>query len=72
MPTPFEDRRRIPIRQRAATPPPWASGWLCFESRNEKRRLIPVPDSWDECSEEELERYRQIAVVCAKMPPASP
>ncbi|HEX5726322.1 MAG TPA: hypothetical protein VFX98_12695 [Longimicrobiaceae bacterium] len=29
-------------------------GWLCFESLEEKRRLIPVPEGWMNWSEEEL------------------
>jgi hypothetical protein len=25
----------------------YAGGWLCFESRSEKRRLAPIPSGWD-------------------------
>lgn len=25
----------------------FAEGWLCFESKTEKRRLAPIPDGWD-------------------------
>lgn len=31
-------------------------GWLCFECRDEKRRLSPVPGDWEGCSDDELER----------------
>ena len=40
----FEDRRRGDIQQ----------GWLCFDSREQRRRLYPVPPSWEECSEQQL------------------
>lgn len=26
---------------------PYANGWLCFESKSEKRRLAPIPDGWE-------------------------
>jgi len=26
---------------------PFADGWLCFESDTEKRRLTPIPSSWE-------------------------
>ena len=26
---------------------PYAHGWLCFESIDEKRRLAPIPDGWE-------------------------
>lgn len=35
-------------------PPGLASGWLCFESTAEKRRLYPVPPRWQERPEAEL------------------
>lgn len=42
--------------------------WLVFESdEGEKRRLVPVPDSWLECSDFELERWCMRAI---RVPPA--
>jgi hypothetical protein len=35
----------------------YAHGWLCFESRQEKRRLSPIPPDWTTCSDEDLEAY---------------
>ena len=32
-------------------------GWLCFESVQGRRRLLPVPADWEECSARELEGY---------------
>lgn len=31
-------------------------GWLCFENPREKRRLTPIPEGWEECTDAELER----------------
>jgi hypothetical protein len=30
------------------------TGWLCFESAHEKRRLAPIPATWQEAPDEEL------------------
>lgn len=35
--------------------PELADGWLCFESRTEKRRIAPVPADWHEWPAERLE-----------------
>jgi hypothetical protein len=32
----------------------YGSGWLTFESLQEKRRLNPIPSRWEAMSEEEL------------------
>lgn len=34
----------------------WASGWLAFETKGEKRRLAPIPEGWDKLGPNELER----------------
>lgn len=34
----------------------FASGWLCFESAMEKRRLAPIPKDWNILRDSELER----------------
>ena len=31
-----------------------AAGWLCFETRNEKRRIAPIPDGWEQLSDADL------------------
>ena len=36
--------------------PELADGWLCFESRREKRRLAPIPPGWEMCEPAGLER----------------
>jgi hypothetical protein len=32
-------------------------GWLCFEHGEEKRRLSPIPEGWEEADAERLEAY---------------
>ena len=34
---------------------PFANGWLCFECRNAKRRLAPIPQGWEASSGKALE-----------------
>ena len=38
-----------------------ASGWLCFSSDVEKRRLIPVPEGWEHMSSADLDRLKEDA-----------
>jgi hypothetical protein len=37
-------------------------GWLCFESGEVKRRIIPVPDGWEGWSEAELDGALDAAI----------
>ena len=39
-----------------------------LSSRGEKRRLSPVPETWETCSEEELARWCMAAVSVAPAP----
>ena len=58
---PFADRRRagrrVAVARRALLRGSYAHGWLCFESRREKRRLSPIPGDWTTCDDETLEGY---------------
>lgn len=38
-------------------------GWLCFEHGDEKRRLSPIPENWEQAPAEELERYLHAAAL---------
>lgn len=38
----------------------FTNGWLCFECRDEKRRLAPIPKDWEVCDCSRLEE------LCAK------
>jgi hypothetical protein len=33
------------------------TGWLCFDSPDERRRLMPIPDGWNRSDEATLETY---------------
>lgn len=46
------DRHR---HRRVGVAPNFANGWLCFESDDEKRRLAPVPENWENADADELE-----------------
>jgi hypothetical protein len=37
-----------------AVEPQFRDGWLAFQSGTEWRRLAPIPDAWDTCSDAEL------------------
>jgi hypothetical protein len=43
--------------------PALASGWLCFESKSELRRLAPIPDDWETASHVDLVRHLSTAVM---------
>ena len=30
------------------------AGWLCFECRGEKRRVVPIPEGWEAWSDDDL------------------
>ena len=50
-----EDRSAIRHQTRSLLHHGLASGWLCFEAEEEKRRLAPVPQGWDRLEPDELE-----------------
>ena len=58
---PFADRRRTARRfsnvRRTLLRGSYSHGWLCFESRREKRRLSPIPDDWTTCDDATLEAH---------------
>jgi hypothetical protein len=41
-------------RGTGSLPEGYRNGWLCFESATEKRRLLPLPDGWQELPTEQL------------------
>ena len=53
--------RRATRERRVRTPglltPGLESGWLCFETHSEKRRLTPIPPGWDAAPERQLETF---------------
>jgi hypothetical protein len=55
------DRRRSPFRRSVTVATEYNNGWLCFESEGEKRRLVPVPEGWDEMGPDRLSSLLQAA-----------
>jgi hypothetical protein len=49
------DDRREKAEFRANLGPELSGGWLCFETKDEKRRLAPYPEHWESLSDVELE-----------------
>jgi hypothetical protein len=49
-------RLRSPVNNRLA------SGWLCFESESERRRIGPAPENWGKLSDAELQALLDSAV----------
>ena len=48
--------RRVSSGMRPSLTPAMNEGWLCFEARDEKRRLTPIPENWINLREAELEQ----------------
>jgi hypothetical protein len=69
------DRRQTPERRRGtfhrtvAVAGEYSSGWLCFESEGEKRRLAPVPAGWEEAGPDRLSTHLQAAKRVVKCGP---
>lgn len=45
-----------------------ATGWLAFECTAEKRRLAPIPEGWEEWTEEALGNALVTAMPVRRMP----
>ena len=58
--------RRVTSQRRITLSEGYGSGWLTFESLEEKRRLIPIPARWDELSQGELRQLCEKAKRVAK------
>jgi hypothetical protein len=58
--------RRITAQRRITLSDGYGGGWLTFESLEEKRRLIPIPARWEECSQDELRHLCEKAKRIAK------
>ena len=59
------DRRTVSQR-RITLSEGYGRGWLTFESLQEKRRLIPIPAHWEDCSQAELRSLCEKAKIVAK------
>ena len=48
------DSRRPSAAPRARVRPAFLNGWLAFQCPSERRRLVPVPDRWQEMDDAAL------------------
>ena len=62
----FADRRHGERRQLDGSGTPLTSGiregWLCFDAGEDRRRLSPIPQDWEDCAHRTLERYCRLAI----------
>ena len=59
--------RRITSQKRITLAQGYGAGWLTFESLSEKRRLIPIPSSWETMSQGDLRGLCERAKPVAKL-----
>src|SRR6266513_5170063 len=62
------DRRSQP-GTRGAVATQFSSGWLCFASNGEKRRLAPVPVNWMSANDTQVAEWCRIAKRVLKCGP---
>ncbi|HEX6051488.1 MAG TPA: hypothetical protein VFZ21_19550 [Gemmatimonadaceae bacterium] len=55
--------RRITMVRRPVLSHGFGGGWLCFQTRTERRRLAPIPGDWPACDDTRLENYCRSASV---------
>ena len=66
--TVFEVRRKVSSQADwSYLPSGFSDGWLCFESKSAKRRLVRYPERWRELGDEELERLLQSAIPAPRV-----
>jgi hypothetical protein len=53
--------RRVTVGRRGAVASQYSSGWLCFASAGEKRRLVPVPVNWMSANDAQVAEWCRIA-----------
>ena len=58
------ERRHVPVG-RPTLPRQILGGWLAFQSAHERRRILPVPDDWEELTD------RELAALLARSKPSS-
>ena len=60
------DERRHETVGRKTQPLQIRGGWLAFQSKLERRRLIPVPDAWEELTDRELRALLMLSKVTSR------
>ena len=52
-----ENDRRLTIGGQSMLASQAHEGWLCFERGVDRRRLTPIPNDWEQCTDAQLESY---------------
>jgi hypothetical protein len=61
--------RRSSVGTRGAVATEYSTGWLCFASDGEKRRLVPVPVNWMSANDGQVAEWCRIAKRVMKCGP---
>jgi hypothetical protein len=61
--------RRTQTGSREAVASEYSSGWLCFASNGEKRRLAPVPVNWMSANDSQVAEWCRVAKRVLKCGP---
>ncbi len=61
--------RRSRFGMRGAVATEYSTGWLCFASEGEKRRLVPVPTNWMSANDAQVAEWCRIAKRVLKCGP---
>jgi hypothetical protein len=64
--------RRLTSQRRITLSEGYGSGWLTFESLDEKRRLIPITSAWESLSQTELRMLCEKAKRISKTENSTP
>ena len=59
------ERRHVPVG-RPTLPRQILGGWLAFQSRLERRRLLPVPDGWEDATDRELQGFLALSQLTSR------
>lgn len=58
---PIDPDQRNYVERRQRVRRDMERGWLVFKNDDGRRRLAPIVDGWDKCSDEELDRLCRLA-----------
>ena len=59
------ERRHVPVG-RPTLPRQILGGWLAFQSRLERRRLVPVPDGWEDVTDRDLQGFLALSQLTSR------
>ena len=60
-----DERRHVTVG-RPTLPRQILGGWLALQSKHERRRVVPVPDDWEELSDRELQALLALSKLSSR------